>query len=72
MNLVLNWIKLIFCSFKMSKDLLKGVVKNMKFTKDSPMVKSALLLLGAGVYESIEDVPNILNLREAVLEALMN
>ena len=70
MNLISNWIKVMFHSVKITKYLLKGVNKNMTFTKDHPFVKSAVLLLTAGVYENIEEVPNVLNLRQLVKEAM--
>lgn len=40
------------------------------FNKDSQAVKSALLLFSAGLYKSIEDVPNLFNLRAVVQEEL--
>ena len=70
MHLISNWIRLMFHSAKITKHLLKGVNKNMTFTKDHPFVKSAVLLFMAGVYENIEDVPNVLNLRQLVKEAM--
>lgn len=40
------------------------------FKKDDALVKAQVTLLMAGIHKSIEDVPNLYNLREAVLEAL--
>ena len=41
----------------------------MKFTKDSVIVKSWVALILAGTY-TIDDVPNIGNLKEVVQEVL--
>lgn len=43
---------------------------NNFFNSDSQAVKSALFLFGAGVYTSIEQVPNLFNLRAVVQEEL--
>ncbi|MBC8590599.1 hypothetical protein [Wansuia hejianensis] len=40
------------------------------FNKDSQAVKSALLLFSVGIYTSIEEVPNLFNLRAVVQEEL--
>ena len=40
------------------------------FNKDSQVVKSALVLLSVGVYRSIEEVPDLFNLRAIVQEEL--
>lgn len=36
------------------------------FEKDSVLVKQQLFLFDEGVYETIEDVPDLFNLREVV------
>lgn len=70
MHLMSNWTRVMIHSVKITNNLLKGVRKNMAFTKGHPFVKSAVLLFIAGVYEKIEDVPNVLNLRQLVKEAM--
>lgn len=54
--LVMNW------------RILKEVKENM-FNEDSSLVGSCILMIGAGLM-SIEEIPNIYNLREEVLKKL--
>lgn len=42
----------------------------MQFKPESKIVQAAVLLLSAGVYTTIEQVPNMGNLREVVLQVL--
>lgn len=42
----------------------------MNFSPDSQLVKNAILCLTAGIYNSIEELPNIGNFQDAVREAL--
>lgn len=48
--------------------ILKEVKENM-FNEDSSLVGSCILMIGAGLM-SIEEIPNIYNLREEVLKKL--
>ncbi len=67
------WLKGIAVALKMTLVLWKEVFKVMTtgyFKPTDQLVKAQVLLLMMGLHESIEDVPNILNLREAVLIAM--
>ena len=70
----MNWIKGRWQATKIAyqiwKEVLKIVDMSNYFKPTDMLVKAQVTCLLAGIHESIEDVPDLFNLREAVLEAL--
>lgn len=63
-------IKRFIIMWKFTRSMFKEVNVDMVFTPDMQLVKNAILCLTAGVYYSIEDLPDIGNFQEVVKEAM--
>lgn len=70
----MNWIRKRWMATKIAYQVRREVLKIMDmsnyFKPTDMLVKAQVTCLLAGIHESIEDVPDLFNLREAVLEAL--
>ena len=69
---MMSYLKMIMWLIKFTFNIWWEVLRAMVyvFKPTDMLVKSQVTLLLLGLHESIEDVPPLYNLREAVLEAM--